>query len=1645
MSFKKSISLFLALCMIISVFAVAPFGVSAAQTEVADTGASVELADTGAGMYGLVDDIQKGQILQCWNWSYQNIAANMSLIAQQGFSAVQTSPIQATKETTREYYNTVMNSSWVVYQPLNFAIETNGWNALGTKGDFEYMCSVAEKYGVKVIVDVIFNHTANDMSGNTIHPFIPSEIKDNPDCWHDVSKNIYNFDNRYDVTHYCLTGLPDLNTGHPIVQQPCTNLLKEAIDAGADGFRIDAAKHIETDWDADGTRSDFWKNVIGAANAYAQETKGFTPYYYGEVLGSPGGGLSIEAYTRYMSVTDPGSSDTIRNAVCNGDAASAVTGNISCGAAKNKAVQWTESHDNHKDSGTNYLSDDNINKTWALVGSKNEVCGMYLARPEDMNTTLMGEADHTSWTLPAVKAVNNFKNHFVGQGEYLSSYQNLACVERGNSGMIIVNTGGTFYNGMTAPVHTMAAGTYTDAITGNTFTVSNGYISGDIGDTGIAVVYKTEHSGTFTKGEVTEVSVAGDFNGWDASADRMIAKDGNSVTTTMFLDKGTSNFKISTVNGIWMGNSGTIEDTTTATSDVGWSMSSANQDNCVLEASGGKYTFTFNVSTGMLIVDYEDTTDTTSHVYLKGSFNEWGTTHPMEYTSGKNVVTTTMVLEKGTYTFKLNHSDIDVWYGNTGTINDTTGDNGWVMEPGADDCTLNASGGTYKFYFDLSTQKLTVTTDAVAETTAPATTEPTEPPTTLPVAEPTTFSIRGSFNGWGTDTKFMTTSEENWVTVTLELEANSYEFKVYNEDGDAWFGNSGSFENTTETTSPGIGWEMKTEDGGNCVLTASGGTYTFNYNTETNFLIVLYIPAETDPTESGYTVTFKDYNGMILSQQKVDVGADAIAPANPVRPADAQYTYTFTGWDKDFTNVTEDMDVTATYESTINKYTVAFMDYDGSVLSTQQVEYGSAAEAPENPEREGYAFTGWDVAFDNITKDTTITATYRVRGEVYTVIFKDYDGTVLSTQNVEAGNPAEAPETPQREGYTFIGWDKAFDNIAGDITITATYTEISVFLMGSFNEWQQKDAMVPCEDDSNIVSVELELEAGTYYFKVKQDETWFGNPGVIEDTTEKTSAVGWAMEDGMDNCTLEASGGLYTFNFNLTTGMLIVTYVIPEYTVTFVDYDGTVLSTQKVEMGKSARSPEFPTREGNAQYTYTFTGWDTDYSCIKDDMVVTATYLQVANKYTVTFVDHDGKVLRTQQVEYGSAAVAPANPTRSGYTFTGWDSSFKSIEKDITVTALYRKNAEPVVNTNGSLKIDVISGTGFKISINGSAARPQGMSYINSQIALNASVTITANKVSNLEFMGWVNTRNGQILTTDYTYTFTTTGKDYLRAMYVTDYEGINMVVFKNDKAFGGTGQILDMQYYSYGDKITIPDEPSQVGFVFAGWSMSESEIQNELMKGNDVTVLAKWNVQQEYVHVEIVNGSGSGYKNEAGLFLANYKLTLTANPAPEGKKFAYWLVDGSIKGYSETQVIYPSKAMTAEAVYVDDTAQIDYQVIVNIDTIDTTTIADKNRFYYSWYVPEEEMGVTYVKSGILAVNENAYTGSNLVVGTTDENVYDRSPEGTDGATAINSWSWTKTNVAVGTTWVAVAYVKYKTASGEEMIVYSNVVRATKG
>lgn len=426
---------------------------------------------------------QEGVTLHCWNWSFKNIEEKLDVIASLGYTSIQTSPIQLSKQATDGFPT---NDWWVYYQPAAFEIDDSGESALGTKADFESMCKAAHEKGIKVIVDVVANHMANTETGtNGFAASVIDDLKEDPDCWHDITKNTNDYNSRLEVTQYCMTGLPDLNTANEKVQNYVLNYLKECIDAGADGFRFDAVKHIETPDDGD-LASDFWPTVIDGAKEYAKSSRGIELYCYGELLDSPGGGLSASSYTKYMSITDNGWSSNLLNNVVQQGNANVFSASYNKGDASQMVV-WAESHDNYADGSTSDVSEENINKAWALIAARSEAMGLYFARPANFSQ-LLGAASNTAWSFPEVAEVNKFHNAFVGTAEYVASESGIAYVERGDSGVVLVNCKGTAAD-VSVTANIIADGTYTDQLTGNSFTVADGKISGTIGDTGIAVVY----------------------------------------------------------------------------------------------------------------------------------------------------------------------------------------------------------------------------------------------------------------------------------------------------------------------------------------------------------------------------------------------------------------------------------------------------------------------------------------------------------------------------------------------------------------------------------------------------------------------------------------------------------------------------------------------------------------------------------------------------------------------------------------------------------------------------------------------------------------------------------------------------------------------------------------------------------------------------------------------------------------------------------------------------------------------------------------------------------------------------------------------------------------------------------------------------
>ncbi|MGN0374234.1 MAG: alpha-amylase family glycosyl hydrolase, partial [Butyrivibrio sp.] len=470
--------------------------------------------------YGLADNTNEGAILHCWNWSYNNIKEHMQEIAQAGFSSIQTSPVQQAKDYTYEgkVYTNVGTPNgtggsdgqwWKLYQPVSFNICDNGQSFLGTKQEFIDMCNEADKYGIKVIVDVVTNHMGNikgwQNSMSDISPqvgtYCNEALMTDETYWHINDMQCWMSDGREHLTQGTI-GMPDLNTADERVQQMVLDFLKECVDCGADGFRFDAAKHIETPDDNPAFASDFWPNVINGIREYAPGEL----FIYGEILNSPGDNFSISNYTKYMSVTDSATGDNRRNDVRYKNAGSAANSGYSYDAQK--VVVWNESHDTYVGSGSSYLATDTmIKQTWAIVASRKDATPLYLARPyysenlvdENGNKkstlslvqTNMGDVGTMTWSDPSVAAVNNFKNAFIGQSESVSSTDSIVYIERGNSGIVIVNLNGA--GNVSLKVKHMADGEYTDRVSGNKFTVSGGNITGKVESSdGIAVVYNTD-------------------------------------------------------------------------------------------------------------------------------------------------------------------------------------------------------------------------------------------------------------------------------------------------------------------------------------------------------------------------------------------------------------------------------------------------------------------------------------------------------------------------------------------------------------------------------------------------------------------------------------------------------------------------------------------------------------------------------------------------------------------------------------------------------------------------------------------------------------------------------------------------------------------------------------------------------------------------------------------------------------------------------------------------------------------------------------------------------------------------------------------------------------------------------------------------
>ena len=479
MQMKKVVSLIMVLVMMLTV-ALIPGTFSAADKDA---------AASGTQDYALAPNIQSGNILHAFNWRMRDLVKYAPEIAAAGYTSVQISPIQKTKATVND--GSYATDWWSFYQPTDFTIG----NALGSADDLQAATTELHKYGIKVIADVVTNHLQNCTTkkeqsavSSTVRGFARnSNLLSHTAAAGDGSR-------KNQVQLDLDAQLPDINTASSTYQQyVISNLLNPLADKGVDGFRFDAAKHIETPNESDSSlSSNYWPTVTNAIKA-----KNSNAYIYGEILDNAGK-FNISQYTPYMNVTDWAYGNTVRSALSSKNASNLVNYGYT-GSSKNQNVLWVESHDNFCANVSTSLTKKQQILGWAAIGGRKDAPALFFVRPkhEALDSAgfikyddLMGAPGSAeTWKDPTVVAVNHFKNAFAGQAEDVKANGSKLFVQRGTAGMLIVDLNGSA--GAVSQACSMANGTYKDQVSGNTFTVSGGKITGNIGSTGVAVVYNT--------------------------------------------------------------------------------------------------------------------------------------------------------------------------------------------------------------------------------------------------------------------------------------------------------------------------------------------------------------------------------------------------------------------------------------------------------------------------------------------------------------------------------------------------------------------------------------------------------------------------------------------------------------------------------------------------------------------------------------------------------------------------------------------------------------------------------------------------------------------------------------------------------------------------------------------------------------------------------------------------------------------------------------------------------------------------------------------------------------------------------------------------------------------------------------------------
>ncbi|NNM67955.1 MAG: hypothetical protein HKM06_08095 [Spirochaetales bacterium] len=452
-------------------------------------------------------NVSDGVTLDAWLWTFAQVQANLANIAAAGYNAVQVSPLEPTKQTS------ISESQWYLfYQPCDLTV---GNAQLGNEAAFKALTAAAATYGIKIIVDAVLNHVADNGTVGGLDPNVASYIQSNKATWFHNGPTVPSnqWSNRQYATQDDLDNEPDWNTQNTTVQSLILGFLNQCVADGAGGFRFDAAKSIETNAGVDAGNSWTGAGAAGSVTLYKWDPVNLalttTPYsvpgtgnfwddvlpnltnktnlfLYGEVIeqgaDSYGPGDNEAGYQTYCRTTETNAMGQIYNAVSSGNLTGLTSfqGSTEATENPNKIVVYTEDWDDY--AGSLYQT---TNQTYTQRLLENAI----LTARAGMVNIVFVRPNEGLWWDPSLVAVNTFRNAVVGDTEYLEyggngavAANSVLVIKRqyasgtnsGNDqGIVLVNDSSSTQSVQVST--SLPAGSYTDkGPSGTTFTVTAG-------------------------------------------------------------------------------------------------------------------------------------------------------------------------------------------------------------------------------------------------------------------------------------------------------------------------------------------------------------------------------------------------------------------------------------------------------------------------------------------------------------------------------------------------------------------------------------------------------------------------------------------------------------------------------------------------------------------------------------------------------------------------------------------------------------------------------------------------------------------------------------------------------------------------------------------------------------------------------------------------------------------------------------------------------------------------------------------------------------------------------------------------------------------------------------------------------------------